>query len=94
MTRRIALAVMALVTVLLVLAVVPLGLSLSSRERTAFRDNVEAADRARPALRLLVRGRPARHTAVRAAFLRIAKAQEHHKYSQYTYHGLPLPTSA
>ncbi|MDX6349607.1 MAG: hypothetical protein QOF84_4397 [Streptomyces sp.] len=46
MTRRIALAVMALVTVLLVLAVVPLGLSLSSRERTSFRDDVEAADRA------------------------------------------------
>ncbi|CAG7643713.1 sensor histidine kinase [Actinacidiphila bryophytorum] len=45
MTRRIALAVMALVTVLLVLAVVPLGLSLAGRERTTFRDNAEAADR-------------------------------------------------
>ncbi|SEO78722.1 Signal transduction histidine kinase [Actinacidiphila rubida] len=45
MTRRIALAVMALVTVLLVLAVVPLGLSLSGRERASFRDGTEAADR-------------------------------------------------
>jgi signal transduction histidine kinase len=45
MTRRIALAVMALVTVLLVLAVVPLGLSLAGRERTSFRDDAEAADR-------------------------------------------------
>jgi signal transduction histidine kinase len=46
MTRRIALAVMALVTVLLVLAVVPLGLSLAARERASFRDGTEAADRA------------------------------------------------
>lgn len=45
MTRRIALAVMALVTVLLVLAVVPVGLSLAGRERTSFRDGAEAADR-------------------------------------------------
>ena len=45
MTRRIALAVMALVTVLLVLAVVPLGLSLTGRERTSFRDSADAADR-------------------------------------------------
>jgi signal transduction histidine kinase len=46
MTRRIALTVMALVTVLLALAVVPLGLSLTARERTSFRDSAEAADRA------------------------------------------------
>lgn len=46
MTRRIALAVMALVTVLLALAVVPLGLSLAGRERTSFRDGAAAADRA------------------------------------------------
>ncbi|MER6095976.1 HAMP domain-containing sensor histidine kinase [Streptomyces sp. NPDC001728] len=45
MTRRIALAVMALVIVLLALAVVPLGVSLAGRERTSFRDNAEAADR-------------------------------------------------
>lgn len=46
MTRRTTLAIMALVTVLLVLAVVPLGLSLAGRERTSFRDNAAAADRA------------------------------------------------
>lgn len=45
MTRRIALAVMALITVLLALAVVPLGLSLAGRERASFRDDAEAADR-------------------------------------------------
>ncbi len=45
MTRRIALTVMALVSVLLVLAVVPLGLSLAGRERTSFRDGAEGADR-------------------------------------------------
>lgn len=45
MTRRIALAFIALITMLLVLAVVPLGLSLSQRERTSFRDTTEAVDR-------------------------------------------------
>ncbi|MFI1096445.1 ATP-binding protein [Streptomyces sp. NPDC020917] len=46
MTRRIALAVMSLVTVLLVLTVVPLGLSLADRERASFRQSTEDADRA------------------------------------------------
>jgi len=45
MTRRIALAFIALIVMLLVLAVVPLGLSLSQRERTSFRDTTEAVDR-------------------------------------------------
>jgi signal transduction histidine kinase len=45
MTRRIALAFMTLIIMLLVLAVVPLGLSLSQRERTSFRDTTGAADR-------------------------------------------------
>lgn len=45
MTRRIALAFIALITMLLVLAVVPLGLSLAQRERTSFRDTTEAVDR-------------------------------------------------
>jgi len=42
MTRRIALAVLALVTVLLTLAVVPLGLVLTDREQTSFRASAEA----------------------------------------------------
>jgi len=41
-TRRIALAVLALVTVLLALAVVPLGLVLTGREQTSFRASAEA----------------------------------------------------
>jgi signal transduction histidine kinase len=45
MTRRITLSVLALLTVVLVLAVVPLGLSMAQRERMSFRD--EAADEAR-----------------------------------------------
>ncbi|MEU2743227.1 HAMP domain-containing sensor histidine kinase [Streptomyces sp. NPDC007095] len=45
MTRRIALAFMALIIMLLVLAVVPLGLSMTQRERTSFRDTTEAANR-------------------------------------------------
>jgi competence protein ComGC len=45
MTRRIALTFMALIVMLLVLAVVPLGLSMTQRERTSFRDTTEAADR-------------------------------------------------
>ncbi|MCL2728946.1 MAG: HAMP domain-containing histidine kinase [Actinomycetia bacterium] len=46
MTRRIALAVMGLVTVLLALTVVPLGLSLAGRERADFREGTEWADNA------------------------------------------------
>jgi signal transduction histidine kinase len=45
MTRRVALAFMALIILLLVSAVVPLGLSMTQRERTSFRDTTEAADR-------------------------------------------------
>ena len=45
MTRRIALVFIALIVTLLVLAVVPLGLSLAQRERTSFRDTTEAVDR-------------------------------------------------
>lgn len=44
MTRRVVLAVMALVTALLVLTVVPLGLSLAGRERASFRAGTVAAD--------------------------------------------------
>ncbi|WP_035792087.1 HAMP domain-containing sensor histidine kinase [Kitasatospora mediocidica] len=46
MTRRIALTVLALVTVLLVLAVVPLGVLLTEREKTSFRSATEASARA------------------------------------------------
>ncbi len=46
MTRRIALTVLALITVLLVLAVVPLGVLLTERERTSFRSDAEASARA------------------------------------------------
>ncbi|MCL2552999.1 MAG: HAMP domain-containing histidine kinase [Actinomycetia bacterium] len=46
MTRRIALAVMSLVTVLLVITVVPLGLSLADHERASFRESTVGADRA------------------------------------------------
>ncbi|MDH6577750.1 HAMP domain-containing sensor histidine kinase [Kitasatospora sp. MAP5-34] len=46
MTRRIALTVLALVTVLLVLAVVPLGVLLTEREETSFRGTAEASARA------------------------------------------------
>jgi signal transduction histidine kinase len=46
MTRRIALTVLALVTVLLVLAVVPLGVLLTEREETSFRSATEAGARA------------------------------------------------
>ncbi|MEU8925366.1 HAMP domain-containing sensor histidine kinase [Kitasatospora sp. NPDC048545] len=45
MTRRIALTVLALVTVLLVLAVVPLGVLLTQREETSFRGAAQAAAR-------------------------------------------------
>ncbi|MFF4541908.1 sensor histidine kinase [Streptomyces aureus] len=45
MTRRIALTFMALIVLLLVLAVVPLGLSMTQREHTSFRDTTEAANR-------------------------------------------------
>ncbi|MFD9126608.1 sensor histidine kinase [Kitasatospora sp. NPDC059571] len=45
MTRRIALTVLALVTVLLVLAVVPLGVLLTQREETSFRSTAEASAR-------------------------------------------------
>ncbi|MFG2307442.1 ATP-binding protein [Streptomyces sp. NPDC048566] len=45
MTRRIALAVLSLIVLLLVLAVVPLGLSMAARERASFRDATDAADR-------------------------------------------------
>jgi signal transduction histidine kinase len=44
-TRRIALSVLALITAVLVLAVVPLGLIMTQREQTSFRD--EAASKAR-----------------------------------------------
>ena len=46
MTRRIALTVLVLVTVLLVLAVVPLGWLLTEREQTSFRSTAEASARA------------------------------------------------
>ncbi|MBC3839460.1 hypothetical protein GXW82_02265 [Streptacidiphilus sp. 4-A2] len=42
MTRRIALTVLALVTVLLTLAVVPLGVLLTDREQTSFRASAQA----------------------------------------------------
>ena len=42
MTRRIALTVLALVTVMLLLAMVPLGLLLTDRERTAYRSAAQA----------------------------------------------------
>jgi signal transduction histidine kinase len=45
-TRRIALGVLALITALLVLAVVPLGLLMTHHERTSSRQAAEAADRA------------------------------------------------
>ncbi|MFI9357964.1 sensor histidine kinase [Streptomyces lydicus] len=45
MTRRIALTLLALTTVLLVLAVVPLAVSVTARERVAFRDDQRAATR-------------------------------------------------
>ncbi|WP_152617534.1 sensor histidine kinase [Phaeacidiphilus oryzae] len=45
MTRRIALVVLALIAVLLTAAVVPLGLSLSGRERTSFRDETAGTAR-------------------------------------------------
>ncbi|MFJ9863875.1 sensor histidine kinase [Streptomyces sp. NPDC101165] len=45
MTRRIALSVLALITAVLVLAVVPLGLIMTQREQTSFRD--DSAARAR-----------------------------------------------
>ncbi|WP_326790184.1 sensor histidine kinase [Streptomyces sp. NBC_00151] len=45
MTRRIALTFMTLIVLQLVLAVVPLGLSMTQREQTSFRDTTEAANR-------------------------------------------------
>ena len=45
MTRRITWTLLVLTSVLLVLAVVPLGASLTSRERVAFRDSQRAATR-------------------------------------------------
>ena len=45
MTRRIAWTLLVLTSVLLVLAVVPLGVSLTASERVAFRDNQRAATR-------------------------------------------------
>ncbi|MEV6114553.1 HAMP domain-containing sensor histidine kinase [Streptomyces sp. NPDC052109] len=42
MTRRIALSVLALITAVLVLAVVPLGLLMTQREETSFRDEAAA----------------------------------------------------
>ncbi len=45
MTRRIALSVLALITAILVLAVVPLGLSMTDRERVSFRDESAASAR-------------------------------------------------
>ncbi|MCQ4041400.1 sensor histidine kinase [Streptantibioticus rubrisoli] len=45
MTRRIALSVLALITVLLVLAVVPLGLLMTEREKTSFREQSAAMAR-------------------------------------------------
>lgn len=46
MTRRITLTLLALTTVLLVLAVVPLGVLMTARERVAFRDDQQATTRA------------------------------------------------
>ncbi|MHA6758029.1 sensor histidine kinase [Streptacidiphilus sp. PAMC 29251] len=46
MTRRIALTVLALVTVLLLLAVVPLGWLLTEREQTSYRSSAQADARA------------------------------------------------
>jgi signal transduction histidine kinase len=43
-TRRIALSVLALITALLVLAVVPLGLLMTQHEREAFRQTAQATD--------------------------------------------------
>jgi len=45
MSRRIALVTMGLVTALLILAVVPLGLSLTANERASFRFSVESSAR-------------------------------------------------
>lgn len=45
MTRRIALSVLSLITALLVLAVVPLGYSMTAREDISFRDDAAAATR-------------------------------------------------
>ncbi|MCD9874813.1 sensor histidine kinase [Streptomyces guryensis] len=45
MTRRIAWTLLALTSVLLVLAVVPLAVSMTARERVAYRDNQRAATR-------------------------------------------------
>ena len=45
MTRRIAWTLLALTSVLLVLAVVPLGVSMTARERVTFRDDQRAATR-------------------------------------------------
>ncbi|MDT0468480.1 sensor histidine kinase [Streptomyces gibsoniae] len=45
MTRRIALSVLALITAILVLAVVPLGLIMTQREQTSFRDDAAAKTR-------------------------------------------------
>ncbi|WP_406320364.1 sensor histidine kinase [Streptomyces sp. NBC_00519] len=45
MTRRIALTLLVLTTVLLVLAVVPLGVLMTARERVSFRDDQQAATR-------------------------------------------------
>ncbi|ARF53332.1 sensor histidine kinase [Streptomyces gilvosporeus] len=45
MTRRIALTVLALITVILALAVVPLGLLMTEREQTSFRDESAAMTR-------------------------------------------------
>ena len=45
MTRRIALTMAALIAAILVLAVVPLGLSMTGRERVSFRDDASAATR-------------------------------------------------
>lgn len=45
MTRRIAVSVVALITAILVLAVVPLGLSMTDRERVSFRDDAAASAR-------------------------------------------------
>ncbi|WP_329296784.1 sensor histidine kinase [Streptomyces pseudovenezuelae] len=46
MTRRITVTLLALTTVLLVLAVVPLGVLMTARERVAFRDDQQATTRA------------------------------------------------
>lgn len=45
MTRRIALSVLVLITAVLVLAVVPLGLIMTQREQTSFRDETAAKTR-------------------------------------------------